>query len=109
MIRMPSRTFPKVLSPAFAGRVYLSPAVAAAVVAVLSVLGLTTILSSVRALWWLWTTDPLKSIGMVIPVVSFLLILRVWRSLDWEVDGSWWGLALLLARRRCWYGCASSR
>jgi exosortase J len=45
----------------------------------------------------LWTTDPLKSIGMVIPVVSFLLVLRVWRSLDWELDGTWWGFVLLLA------------
>lgn len=74
-----------------------APALAAGVVALLSVLGLTSILSSVRTLWWLWTTDPLKSIGMVIPVVSFLLVLRVWRSLDWELDGTWWGFALLLA------------
>jgi exosortase J len=34
---------------------------------------------------------------MVIPVVSFLLILRAWRSLGWEMDGTWWGFALLLA------------
>jgi len=26
--------------------------------------------------WTLWTTDPLKSIGMIIPVVSFVLVLR---------------------------------
>jgi exosortase J len=34
---------------------------------------------------------------MVIPVVSFLLILRVWRSLDWELDGTWWGFVLILS------------
>jgi len=45
----------------------------------------------------MWTSDALKSIGMVIPLVSFLLILRAWRSLAWEMDGSWWGFALLLA------------
>jgi exosortase J len=47
-------------------------------------------------LWALWTQDALKSIGMVIPVVSFLLILRVWRSLGWQMEGTWWGFALLL-------------
>jgi exosortase J len=50
----------------------------------------------VHLLWVLWTTDALKSIGMVVPLVSFLLVLRVWRSLDWEMNGSWWGLVLLL-------------
>ncbi len=78
-------------------RLSISPRIAAALVAVFAVAGLTSILSSVRALWWLWTTDPLKSIGMVIPVVSFLLILRVWRSLDWELDGTWWGFVLILS------------
>ena len=39
--------------------------------------------------------DALKSIGMVIPLVSFVLILRVWRSLGWEMEGSWWGLVIL--------------
>ncbi len=48
-------------------------------------------------LWAMWTTDALKSIGMIIPIVSFLLILRVWRSLGWEMEGTWWGFVLLLA------------
>jgi exosortase J len=43
----------------------------------------------------MWTTDALKSIGMLIPVVSLVLILRAWRSLDWEMEGSWWGVAIL--------------
>ena len=64
--------------------------------AVLAVLGLATIWTSMRMLWSLWTTDALKSIGMIVPVVSFVLVLRAWRSMDWELDGSWWGFALLL-------------
>lgn len=45
----------------------------------------------------MWMTDALKSIGMFIPLVSLALILRAWRSLDWEMNGSWWGLAILVA------------
>jgi exosortase J len=43
----------------------------------------------------MWTTDALKSIGMMVPLVSFILILRVWRTLRWEMQGSWLGLAIL--------------
>lgn len=42
-------------------------------------------------------TDALKSIGMMIPLVSFVLILRVWQKLQWEMQGSWWGLVILAA------------
>ncbi len=45
----------------------------------------------------MWVNDPLKSIGMLVPVVSLVLILRAWRALGWAADGSWWGLALLVA------------
>ena len=57
-----------------------------------AVLGLSTIWSTVNALWALWMTDALKSIGMFIPLVSFVLILRAWRSLGWEMEGG----------GRCW-------
>src|ERR1700733_9934278 len=70
---------------------------AAGLAALLAVLGLTTIWSTVNALWALWTTDALKSIGMFIPLVSFVLILRAWRSLGWEMEGNWWGLVVLVA------------
>jgi len=63
----------------------------------LAILGLATISSPILSLWSLWTTDPLKSIGMAVPVVSFVLILRVWRRIGWAMEGSWWGLALLVA------------
>ena len=65
--------------------------------AVLAVAGVVTVWPTALLLWSLWITDPLKSIGGIVPVVSFLLILRVWRGLGWEADGSWWGLVLLAA------------
>jgi exosortase J len=69
---------------------------AAGLAAIVAVLGLSTIWSTMYALWALWTTDALKSIGMFIPLVSFVLILRVWRSLGWEMEGSWWGMVILV-------------
>lgn len=68
---------------------------AAGVAATLAALGVTSIRSTAMFLWDLWTTDALKSIGMLIPIVSFVLILRAWRSLDWEMEGNWWGVAIL--------------
>lgn len=61
----------------------------------LGILGLFAISSTCAALWDMWMTDPLKSIGGLIPIVSLVLILRVWHSLRWETDGSWWGLVVL--------------
>ena len=52
---------------------------------------------SVQSLYGIWTTDDLKSMGMVVPLICYLLILRAWRTLDWETEGSWWGFALLAA------------
>lgn len=63
----------------------------------LAVAGLFAISPTCVALWTMWMTDPLKSIGGLIPIASFVLILRAWRSLHWERDGSWWGLAILAA------------
>jgi exosortase J len=74
----------------------ISRRLAAAIAAALAILALPAIWSTLLALWQLWMTDALKSIGMVIPLVSFLLILRVWRSLRWEMHGTWWGLLLLI-------------
>ena len=46
-------------------------------------------------LWLIWRTDDLKSMGMVVPFVCAALILREWRRLGWETQGSWWGFAVL--------------
>jgi exosortase J len=73
----------------------LTPLQSAGVATILAVLGVCSIWSTVGFLWGLWTTDDLKSIGMMIPLVSFVLILRIWRSQHWQMQGSWWGLAIL--------------
>ena len=73
------------------------PVYAAVLAAVFSVLGLFSIWSAILPLWAMWTTDGLKSIGMLIPIVSFVLIARIWRSLDWEMQGHWSGLLILIA------------
>jgi exosortase J len=33
---------------------------------------------------------------MMVPLVSLVLILRAWRGLDWEADGTWWGFVVLV-------------
>ncbi|SEG61486.1 exosortase J [Bryocella elongata] len=43
-----------------------------------------------------WLTDDLKSMGALIPLVCFALILRAWRSAGWNTRGTWWGIALLV-------------
>ena len=67
------------------------------VAVLLGIAGLFAISSTCTTLWAMWMTDPLKSIGGLIPIVSLVLILRSWRSLHWETDGSWWGLGILAA------------
>ncbi len=76
---------------------YLSRPVAQVLAVALSIVGIFAVLPVAVSLWEVWTTVPLKSIGMFVPVVSLLLILRAWRSLDWEMGGSWWGLIILTA------------
>jgi exosortase J len=78
------------------GTAWLSVSRAAALSAAVAVLGLSMIWSTLAVLWSMWTKDALKSIGMFIPVVSFVLILRAWRALGWEMEGSWWGLVILV-------------
>lgn len=75
---------------------WMSRKTAILLVTLLSVLGVFAIFSTGNYLWALWVNDPLKSIGAFIPVISLVLILRVWQSLGWELDGTWWGLAILV-------------
>ena len=82
---------------------WLSPVQFAAAATVLAVAGLLTITPTVLALWTMWTTDALKSIGMAIPLVSLVLILRAWKGLGWRAEGTWWGVpVLLLAMAGSW-------
>ncbi len=75
----------------------VSPVLGAAIAAVLSSLGILAIWPTALTLWALWVTDPLKSIGMLVPFASLALILRAWRNLGWQMQGTWWGLVLLVA------------
>lgn len=63
----------------------------------LAVMGVFAVYSTANFLWGLWTTDPLKSIGGLIPLVSLVLIARAWHAAGWEMRGTWWGLAIVAA------------
>jgi exosortase J len=75
----------------------LDPRLAVALACVCAVAGLFTIYGTVFQLLNIWHTDDLKSMGLVVPFISFALILRAWRSIGWEIEGSWWGFAILVA------------
>lgn len=63
--------------------------------AILAAAGCLGIGRELALLWRCWTTDPLRSIGMLIPPVSIALTLRVWRQFGFPMRGSWWGLAVI--------------
>ena len=64
-------------------------------IAVLTVVGCFGIHRELSFLWSIWTGDPLRSIGMLIPPASVILTLRVWRQHGWEMRGTWWGLVVI--------------
>ncbi len=64
-------------------------------IALLAAAGCLGIERELALLWRCWTTDPLRSIGMLIPPASIVLTLRVWRQHGWQLRGSWWGLVLI--------------
>ena len=78
-------------------RRFLEPRYAVVLASFCAAAGLLTIYPSVWALIYTWRTDDLKSMGLVVPFISFALILRAWRSIGWEAEGSWWGFCILAA------------
>ena len=90
----PVEATPEIASPSIVRPRFLGPP-AAALAAALSVIGVFAVYSTAMFLYALWTTDPLKSIGGLIPIVSLVLILRAWHALGWEMRGTWWGLAIV--------------
>lgn len=74
----------------------LTPVQFAVIATVFSILGVSTIWPTMQTLWFFWTTDALKSVGIAVPLVSLVLILRAWRALGWAAEGTWLGLILLL-------------
>ena len=75
----------------------LDPRLAVALACICAAVGLFTIYGPVARLLDIWQNDDLKSMGLIVPFVSFALILRTWRQIGWEADGSWWGFAVLAA------------
>jgi exosortase J len=68
-------------------------AILAILVVLLALAGLSTQLS---ALWLLWTTDPLRSFGMLLPVAAVCIGIRQFKAADWR-EGTWWGFAAMAA------------
>jgi len=58
--------------------------------------GTLAIYPTITFLTAIWIYDPVKSLGMFIPLVSIALILRAWRSIGWELRGTGWGLVIIL-------------
>ena len=46
--------------------------------------------------WALWSRDPLRSIGMFFPGISLIGTLAVWRRMQWSVDGTYWGIPIVV-------------
>ncbi len=73
-------------------------------IALLTAAGCFGFYRELLGLWMVWTTDPLRSIGMLIPLASIVLTLRVWRQSRWEFRGTWWGiLVIALAYVLSWF------
>src|SRR5271165_655726 len=64
-------------------------------IGLLTIAGSVGIYPQLSKLWEILTTDPLRSIGIIILPTSIVLIIRVWRQSGWELRGSWWGLLLV--------------
>lgn len=75
----------------------LTSRTSAALACTAAAVGLFAVCGTVQALFGIWQSDALKSVGMAVPFVCFALLLRDWRELGWEADGTWWGFVLLAA------------
>ena len=72
-------------------------------IALLAAVGSLGIYHDFLDLWGVWTTDPLRSIGLLIPPASIALTLGVWRQDRWELHGTWWGIPVVaLAYSMSW-------
>jgi len=77
------------------GRSSTAPLAIWCVIAFLAAAGCLGLQREISGLWMVWTTDPLRSIGMLIFPASIVLTLRAWRQTGWEMRGTWWGLMVL--------------
>jgi exosortase J len=72
-----------------------TPRIAIGLAYACAALGLFAVYNTVFTLMDIWQTDALKSVGMAVPFVCAALILRDWREIGWETNGTWWGFFLL--------------
>lgn len=75
---------------------YGSRAPFAIVVAVLVAAGSLTLYPLWASAWRLWSSDPLRSIGIFFPFISLIGTLAAWQQIRWRLDGSYWGLPVIL-------------
>jgi exosortase J len=87
-----AESFPVFLRQELCGYFSFKPVMALLV----ALAGTLAIWPTLDYLWALWVYDPLKSLGMFIPLVSGALLLRAWRGIGWEMRGTWWGLAVIV-------------
>lgn len=82
----------------------------AAAILCIAVLGVWWVLAPyLFGLWAAWTENGLRSVGMLVPPAVVLLVWRAWCGRQWNVGGTWWGLAIcaltmLSAAFVRWYG-----
>lgn len=55
-----------------------------------------SMLPTTRALLTIWTSDPLRSFGSLLPPLGILLMVRAWHGIGWHLDPRPTGLALIL-------------
>ena len=74
--------------------------IATATILLLSGAGWWCMADRLRALWEIWSSDGLRSVGALFPVAAIWLSFRAWRGQDWRDwrnSGTWWGLWLIAA------------
>jgi exosortase J len=69
--------------------------IAVATILLLSGVGWWCMADRFRALWEIWSSDGLRSVGALFPIGAVWLSFRAWRGQNWRNNGTWWGLLLI--------------
>jgi exosortase J len=48
-----------------------------------------------QTMYSLWSTDPLRSIGAIFPLVACAGVIAAWHRLGWSMNGTFWALPLI--------------
>ncbi len=71
--------------------------IGAAMILLLSGAGWWCMADRIRALWEIWSSDGLRSVGALFSVAAIGLSFRAWRGQNWRNSGTWWGLLPIAA------------